>query len=131
MQSNLRHDRLRRVLADRGGVAAARSCGCGCNGQGPVGSIISDGVQMQGGTGYDDGRRPDAHAFRSAPNRSNGVPAEPDNMTLPPAGESEPLPPQTSQSGTSPASQMASLSGSPAVHGAPALQPGAAAGFRA
>ena len=94
------------------------SCGaggsCGRNGQGPVGSVISDGVEMQGGTGYDDPGGPTPMQLPSpAPNNSNGVPVEPDKMTLPPSANSEPLPPQASQSGTSPAGQMAYASGRP------------------
>jgi len=88
--------------------------GCDCGPQGPVDSIISDGVQMQGGTGYDDGPTPMPMPMPSTtPNRSNGTPVEPDSMTLPPANESEPLPPQASQSGPAAASQSARSGGSP------------------
>jgi pilus assembly protein CpaC len=88
--------------------------GCGCNGQGPVDSIISDGLQMQGGTGYDDGNGPTPMTLPSpAPGSSDGMPMQPDNMTLPPATNSEPLPPQASQPSPASASRLARGSGSP------------------
>jgi pilus assembly protein CpaC len=97
-----------------GGCGYVPGSGCGCGPQGPVDSIISDGVQMQGGTGYDDGPTPMPMPMPSTtPNRSNGTPVEPDSMTLPPANESEPLPPQASQTDASSASQLARTGGSP------------------
>jgi pilus assembly protein CpaC len=103
------------------------SCGtggsCGCGPQGGGESIISDGVPIQGGTGYDDANGPtpaqmpqrnqqmmpmngQAPANRSmpmnGPGRMNGT-VEPDSMTLPPATEAMPLPPQSSR-GNGPAS---------------------------
>jgi pilus assembly protein CpaC len=102
------------------GMTACGECGggcgngCGCGPQGPVDSIISDGVQMQGGTGYDDADGPTPMTLPSpGPGPSNGAPAEPDNMTLPPTSDSEPLPPQASQMGASSTSQRVVNGGSP------------------
>jgi hypothetical protein len=68
---------------------------------------------MQGGTGYDNSYGPSPMPMPSpAPNGPNGPAVQPDSMTLPPATEAEPLPPQASQMGTSPASQLARTSGS-------------------
>jgi pilus assembly protein CpaC len=87
---------------------------CGCGPQGPVDSIISDGVQMQGGTGYDDAGGPTPMPMPSpAPNQFNTTPVEPEGMTLPPAAESEPLPPQASQTSPAAASRLANTGGSP------------------
>lgn len=84
----------------------AGSCACGPQGSGE--SMISDGVPLEGGTGYDDanGPTPIPAGRQSAP---AGGAVEPDSMTLPPAG-AEPLPPQSSQTRPSPANRQASLS---------------------
>jgi pilus assembly protein CpaC len=88
--------------------------GCGCGPQGPVDSIISDGVEMQGGTGYDDAGGPTPMTLPSpGPGPSNGTPVEPDNMTLPPTSDSEPLPPQASQMGAPSMSERVVNGGSP------------------
>jgi len=91
------------------------SGGCNCGPQGgPVDSIISDGLQMQGGTGYDDPDGPTPMTLPSpAPGSSSGPPVEPNNMMLPPATKAEPLPPQASRQGPTSASQVARSGGSP------------------
>ena len=85
-------------------------CGNGCNGncgvQGPADSIISDGVPMRGGTGYDDSYGPTPLPPTGSPAPS-GDSVEPDTMTLPPATEAEPLPPQASRGGSTSAGRQA------------------------
>jgi len=80
-----------------GGNCGAGSCGPnGCNG-GPADSIISDGMPLQGGTGYDAPYSP-----TPLPPTGPGAPVEgsmmPENMTLPEPAESKPVPPQASHS---------------------------------
>jgi pilus assembly protein CpaC len=93
-----------------GGPGACSSGACGCNGGacgynggmgGPGESIISDGVPMQGGTGYDESYSPTPLPPTGQPMPvDNSMPAEgsmePDEMSLPAPAESQPLPPQAS-----------------------------------
>jgi pilus assembly protein CpaC len=74
-----------------GECAGCGGAGCGCGPQGAVDSVISDGVPIQGGTGYDDGSMP--QPMPAPAGMPNGT-VQPDTMTLPPATQAEPLPPQ-------------------------------------
>jgi hypothetical protein len=75
--------------------------GCGCGPQGSAESVISDGVSMQGGTGYDDANGPTPVPSNMPSQMPSGDSVEPDSMTLPPPHEAAPLPPQASRkSGT-------------------------------
>jgi pilus assembly protein CpaC len=71
------------------------SCGCGPNGSGE--SVISDGVPMEGGTGYDDSNGPTPMPSGGSMPAPGGGSVEPDSMILPPQGGAEPLPPQSSR----------------------------------
>ena len=81
------------------GECSQGSCGCNTGQQGSFESVISDGVPMQGGTGYDDsdGPTPLPRTRMTTPMNQS---VEPDTMTLPPANEAEPLPPQASRATT-------------------------------
>ncbi|MGE3639964.1 MAG: pilus assembly protein N-terminal domain-containing protein [Pirellulales bacterium] len=84
--------------------------GCGCNGGvgGPADSIISDGVPLQGGTGYDESYSP-----TPLPPTGPAAPVEgsvmPENMTLPAPAESPPLPPQSSTMSPNSANRFAGV----------------------
>jgi pilus assembly protein CpaC len=83
----------------QGGCGGGGGCNCGSQGQGE--SIISDGIQMQGGTGYDDSYGPTPAPMTLPPagqRQPDGLMTEPDSMPLPPQTDSEPLPPQASYS---------------------------------
>ena len=78
------------------GMTACGECpqgACGCGPNGPADSIISDGTPIEGGTGYDDSYVPTP----LPPTGPNGPAMEPDSMSLPPARQAEPLPPQSSR----------------------------------
>jgi len=81
-----------------GPYACGESCqnGCGCGPQGSAESVISDGVPMQGGVGYDDPNGPTPVPSDAPMPGPSGETVEPDSMTLPPQHEAEPLPPQSS-----------------------------------
>lgn len=78
------------------GACSSGYCGgsgaCGCHG-GPADSIISDGVPLQGGTGYDESYSP-----TPLPPTGPAVPVQstmPDSMTLPEPSAGAPIPPQS------------------------------------
>jgi pilus assembly protein CpaC len=78
------------------GMTACGECSqgaCGNGPNGPVDSIISDGMTLQGGTGYDESYSPTP----LPPPDPSGPVMEPDTMTLPPSTEEAPLPPQASR----------------------------------
>lgn len=105
-------------------ISGPMACGecsggnCGCNGgsgvagaAGPSESVISDGVPLPGGTGYDDGSGASPMPTPAMPPQQN---VEPDSMSLPPARQSEPLPPQASHTPRpSPAARTATQSATP------------------
>jgi pilus assembly protein CpaC len=88
------------------------SCGVsggnyGSNG-GPADSIISDGMPMNGGTGYDDSYGPSPMPLPATGNPGDGDhgPAmQPNSVIIPPSG-AEPLPEQSSSMSTSPSSKL-------------------------
>ncbi len=86
------------------GGCAGGACGVNNGAYGSGESIISDGVELQGGSGYDDSYAP----------TPNHVP-----MTLPPQSPDEPLPPQASNSGPSKMGSRQALQSLPPEYTAP------------
>ncbi len=89
--------------------------GCACGPQGAADSVISDGVPIEGGTGYDDAAGPTpmpatgpAAPIQGTTNGPASGAVEPDSMALPPASNSEPIPPQSSQTSSPSAGRQAS-----------------------
>jgi hypothetical protein len=80
---------------------------CGSNG-GPADSIISDGMPMNGGTGYDDSYGPSPMPLPSTGNpggSDHGPAMEPNSVIIPPTS-AEPLPEQSSSMGTLPSNKL-------------------------
>lgn len=107
-----------------GGPGACGGCGgcgngcsngsCGVNGGnygpngGPADSIISDGMPMNGGTGYDDSYGPSPMPLPSTSNpgdSGHGPAMQPNSVIIPPSS-AEPLPEQSSSMSTAPSSKL-------------------------
>ena len=87
---------------------------CGVNGGnygpdgGPADSIISDGMPMKGGTGYDDSYGPSPMPLPATgnPGDSDHGPAMQPNSVIIPPSSAEPLPEQSSSMSSSPSSKL-------------------------